>query len=73
MPIFEYLCGDCGAKFEKLVLPQSSGQVVCPSCGKDRLSQQISAFIAPVSGKFKAAPEPHPEYREGVLGHHDDD
>jgi len=73
MPIYEYLCEDCGARFEKLVLRPGSDVVLCPSCGKNRLTQLISSFRAPVAGKFNAPPEPHPEYPHGVLGHHDDD
>jgi putative FmdB family regulatory protein len=72
MPIFEYLCDDCGARFEKLVLRPASDQVLCPSCGKDHLTQQISAFLSPVPGKFKDKPQPHPEYPYGYLGKHDD-
>lgn len=45
MPIFEYLCEDCGSRFEKLVR-RSGDQVLCPSCGKDHLEQQFSAFAA---------------------------
>ena len=72
MPIYEYLCEDCGARFEKLVRHPGIDEMVCPSCGKDRLSQQVSSFLSPVPGKFKAAPTPHPEYPYGVLGKHDD-
>jgi putative FmdB family regulatory protein len=73
MPIFEYLCRDCGTRFEKLVLKPATDKVSCPSCGKKRLEQQISSFISPVPGKLKAAPQPHPEYPYGYLGKHDDD
>jgi len=72
MPIFEYLCRECGAKFEKLVLKPATEVVACPSCGKKRLEQQISSFLSPVPGKFKPAPQPHPEYPYGYLGKHDD-
>ena len=72
MPIFEYLCEDCGARFEKLVLRQAAGPVVCPSCGKDRLTQQISTFLAPVQGKLKPAPRQHSEYPDGLIAPHDD-
>ncbi len=48
MPIFEYLCEDCGTKFEKLV--RNGAQVLCPSCGQDHLAQQLSTFAAPGNG-----------------------
>lgn len=53
MPIFEYLCEDCGTKFEKLV--RRDDKVQCPSCGKDRLSTQFSTFAAHANGKSAEA------------------
>lgn len=47
MPIFEYLCEDCGTKFEKLVRRPGSDEVLCPSCGQNHLEQQLSTFAAP--------------------------
>ncbi|HEY4364988.1 MAG TPA: zinc ribbon domain-containing protein [Bryobacteraceae bacterium] len=73
MPIFEYSCKSCNARFEALVLPNKTGKVVCPKCGKDRLEQLISSFLSPVPGRHKAPAEPHPEYPEGPLGKHHDD
>jgi putative FmdB family regulatory protein len=49
MPIFEYLCEDCGNKFEKLVRAGTNG-VHCPSCGQDHLKQQFSTFAAHANG-----------------------
>jgi putative FmdB family regulatory protein len=72
MPIFEYLCADCGRKFEKLVLRPSAEKIHCPHCGKDRLSQQVSAFISPVTGKLKPAPRQHSEFPDGLIAPHDD-
>jgi len=56
MPIFEYLCEDCGSKFEKLVRNGSSG-VHCPSCGQDHLKQQFSTFAARANGASHAQAE----------------
>ena len=51
MPIYEYLCQDCGAKFEKLVSSASaSASVACPTCGKDHASRQLSTFAAHTKG-----------------------
>jgi putative FmdB family regulatory protein len=72
MPIFEYLCSDCGSKFEKLVLRPAIETVVCPSCGKDRLTPQISTFLAPIEGKHRPAPRQHSEYPDGLTTPHDD-
>jgi putative FmdB family regulatory protein len=51
MPIFEYLCEDCGSKFEKLV--RGSEGVHCPSCGQEHLKQQYSTFAAHANGAPK--------------------
>ena len=42
MPIFEYLCRDCGDRFEALV--RGSAPPACPSCHSARLEQQVSVF-----------------------------
>jgi putative FmdB family regulatory protein len=57
MPIFEYLCEDCGNKFEKLVRRSASENdangVHCPSCGQEHLKQQFSTFAAHANGASK--------------------
>jgi putative FmdB family regulatory protein len=62
MPIFEYLCEDCGSKFEKLVRRSASENgangVHCPSCGQDHLKQQFSTFAAHANGSPKEAAMP---------------
>ena len=51
MPIYEYLCGDCGTAFEKLVMRTSEAAgVACPSCGEQHVSQQYSSFAARAGG-----------------------
>lgn len=56
MPIFEYLCEDCGNKFEKLVRNGANG-VHCPSCGQEHLKQQYSTFAAHANGASHAPAE----------------
>jgi putative FmdB family regulatory protein len=46
MPIYEYRCEDCNAKFEKLVRRTETAELTCPSCGQRRLSLQLSTFAA---------------------------
>ena len=55
MPIFEYSCQDCGARFEKLVrrAGETAG-IACPSCGESRLRQELSVFAAHANGAPKA-------------------
>ena len=42
MPIFEYLCKECGHHFEAVVM--GSKKAECPSCQGAKLEQQLSAF-----------------------------
>ncbi|MBD3194312.1 MAG: hypothetical protein GF317_04605 [Candidatus Lokiarchaeota archaeon] len=35
MPIYEYKCGSCGHKWDKLVSINSEAFIVCPKCGED--------------------------------------
>ena len=56
MPIFEYVCQDCGNSFEKLVRRSDANGVACPSCGQDHLKQQFSTFAARANGT-DSAPE----------------
>jgi putative FmdB family regulatory protein len=49
VPIYEYLCQDCGNKFEKLVR-RSDDDVACPSCGKSHLKTELSTFAAHANG-----------------------
>jgi putative FmdB family regulatory protein len=54
MPIFEYLCEDCGSKFERLVRRPGGDEVLCPSCGQSHLEQQHSTFAAHSNGHAAA-------------------
>ncbi len=59
MPIFEYLCKDCGKKFEAIVY--GSAKAECPSCHGKKLEQQLSVFAVAAGGsKSAAASEPAP-------------
>jgi putative FmdB family regulatory protein len=40
MPIYEYVCQECGHEFEYLV--RGSNKPSCPSCGKGRLAKKFS-------------------------------
>jgi putative FmdB family regulatory protein len=45
MPIYEYVCDECKAEYEKLVLAKGE-RVSCPKCGSGRKTQQLSTFAA---------------------------
>ncbi len=46
MPIYEYICEECQAAFERIVL-NAKAKVACPKCGSQRAKQQLSVFSAP--------------------------
>ena len=44
MPIFEYVCAECGHNFEAIVLGDQKSE--CPKCHAAKLEQQLSRFSA---------------------------
>jgi putative FmdB family regulatory protein len=46
MPIYEFECDECGARFEELVAAGTAG-VACPECGSARTRRLISAVSPP--------------------------
>ena len=64
MPLYDYICDQCGQHFELLVM--SATVPVCPRCGSDRLQQLIGAPVAPgksaaimTAGRARAAKAGH--------------
>jgi putative FmdB family regulatory protein len=45
MPIYEFECEGCGARFEELVAP--GGDVACPSCGSEATRRLLSTVSPP--------------------------
>ena len=43
MPIYEYLCKDCGHALEALQKISDTPLLECPACAKDTLKKKISA------------------------------
>jgi putative FmdB family regulatory protein len=43
MPLYEYVCNDCRAKFETLVR-RWGDRVDCPGCGSGSVEKQLSTF-----------------------------
>jgi len=45
MPIYEYACSSCSAKFERLIKSMSSKESVkCPECGSAKTNRALSVF-----------------------------
>jgi putative FmdB family regulatory protein len=45
MPIYEYLCEECGTRHERVVLSRSQ-TIACPKCASERQTLQLSVFRA---------------------------
>ena len=55
MPIFEYICRDCGRNFERIV-PRHDSQTDCPHCNSEDIEKQLSVFaVAGPSGASSSA------------------
>lgn len=55
MPLYEYLCRDCGAKFEALLSISKAEQIVqCSRCESQNTTRLLSVFNAHSSGKVIA-------------------
>lgn len=57
MPIYEFICEDCGTKFEKLVR-RTQDSPACPQCGQAHLTTALSTFATYSNGKAKSADLP---------------
>jgi putative FmdB family regulatory protein len=50
MPIFEYICRDCGRAFERIV-PRHDSETDCIHCNSENIEKQLSVFaVAGPSG-----------------------
>ncbi len=57
MPLFEYLCRDCGQKSEILV-SSPAVQPACQACGSANLKKLLSAHASPSVGSQDRLPGP---------------
>jgi putative FmdB family regulatory protein len=54
MPIYEYICSECGGEFEELVL-NSDEKVACPSCKCEKVEKKMSVFAHKNEGGFRSS------------------
>jgi putative FmdB family regulatory protein len=55
MPLYEYVCKQCGQQFEELIRGQE--QPVCPHCGSRKVEKQLSKVAAHSTESGRASPE----------------
>jgi putative FmdB family regulatory protein len=58
MPLYEYRCPDCNARFEKLTRHEVADSVACPECGGARSRRLISVFASFPSSAAGGDPMP---------------
>lgn len=46
MPIYEYICRDCGNSFEKILSSgsETAAGVICPACASANIEKKLSTF-----------------------------
>jgi putative FmdB family regulatory protein len=59
MPIYEYACRGCGAKFEQLVRSMSGREKFdCPKCGSKQTARALSVFAVGAEGAKPSSSAP---------------
>jgi putative FmdB family regulatory protein len=59
VPIYEYTCKACDARFEKLVHSVAArDDIPCPSCGSRKTNRALSVFAVSAEGAKKSEPTP---------------
>ncbi|WP_224982086.1 FmdB family zinc ribbon protein [Geomonas agri] len=53
MPIFEYVCKECGTRFEKLHKGSTTDECNCPACGSAAVNKAMSTFAAGSASETK--------------------
>jgi putative FmdB family regulatory protein len=49
MPIYEYVCDNCEAHFEKIVINKQQ-EIACPQCASKKATIQLSVFATAGNG-----------------------
>jgi putative FmdB family regulatory protein len=57
VPIYEYVCGGCERRFEKLVR-RFDEAVACPACASAAVEKQLSVFAVAAAGPARDAAAP---------------
>ncbi|MDH5541476.1 MAG: zinc ribbon domain-containing protein [Nitrospinota bacterium] len=56
MPIYEFNCSDCDAKFEEMRLSSGSFKgVECPKCGSKKVKKAFSTFAPSIAGSSSSS------------------
>jgi len=69
VPIYEFVCGSCGHRFEELVgahVVLRAADVVCPECGSAEVERQISSSYGPLHRQLTANQKRRLEDARGI-------
>jgi putative FmdB family regulatory protein len=56
MPIYEYLCEDCGTKFDSLrSMKEADTPIACKKCNSEHTHRKVSVFFAQSDGRSIAS------------------
>jgi putative FmdB family regulatory protein len=44
LPIYEFICDECGNPFETLVMGFKTDGVLCPKCNSSQVKKKVSSF-----------------------------
>ena len=60
MPIFEYVCTNCGHEFELFVRGGAAVKNLCPTCQSEKIDKRFSTFACAThsGGSVSANPAP---------------
>jgi len=67
MPIYEYICDNCQAEFEKLVLNKQQ-EISCPQCASKKATIQLSVFSSATPGGSSKSSTPSGGSSGGCCG-----
>ena len=46
MPIFDFICNNCGQSFDVMIKNKEKDSVLCPECQSKDVKQQLSIFYS---------------------------
>ncbi len=56
MPIYEYMCQECGARFDaRRAMKDADAPIACPQCGTVKTKRGLSLFFASGSSNVSQA------------------
>jgi putative FmdB family regulatory protein len=59
MPLYEYRCSSCGARFEQLRrMSEADTGTACPKCSSEQVKRELSTFAAKMEGGLGPCGQP---------------